>query len=62
MNRVLFARAVGVQEGSREFFVATLNDVLTSDVNADQDLALANRLAQIKAKRYLGSVDDFFLD
>ena len=62
MTRVLFARAVGVQTGDRKLFETGLREVLAADLDAAPELALANRLAQRRARRYLAQIDELFLE
>ena len=61
MNKVLYARLAGAQNGDRAFFEMMLKEVLAADPDAEPRLALANRLAQRRAKRYLEQIDDLFL-
>ena len=61
LTRVLFARFVGIQRADRAFFVAGMQQVLRANPDVAPDLALANRLAQRRARRYLALVDDIFL-
>jgi hypothetical protein len=60
MTRVLFAKTVGVQSGDRTLFESVLKEVVAADVDVEPSLALANRLAQKRAARYLSQLDEFF--
>jgi hypothetical protein len=60
MTRVLYAKSVGVQLGDRAFFEKSMRDIIAADPDAEPTLALANRLAQRRAARYLGQIDEMF--
>jgi hypothetical protein len=62
MIRVLYARAVLTQLGDKAAFAATLEKVIAADPDAEPTAALANRLAQTRARRYLAAASDFFLE
>jgi hypothetical protein len=62
MNRVLFARYVAPQENNRQFFVASMNDVLAADPAVKKNDVLVNQLAQKRARRYLNMINDLFLE
>ncbi len=61
-SKVLYARMVGVQKGDKNFYANGLRDVLAADPNVDPQMALANHIAQARAKVYLEIIDDVFLD
>ncbi len=62
MISVLYAKTALVQLGDKQAYVATLEKVLATDPDADPQMALANRLAQRRAQRYLAAADDLFFE
>ncbi len=61
MTRVIYGRAVGVQTADRKLYVQTMSDVLEVSPDIEPRLALANRLAQRRALRYVKEADALFL-
>jgi hypothetical protein len=62
MIPVLYARTVLTQLGDRAAFQKTLESVVAGNPDIDPTAALANRLAQKRARRYLAAIDDFFVE
>jgi len=61
MSKVLYGRMVGLQKGDKELYVSIMKEVLSLDPDSDPGLALLNRLAQRRARRYLAEADDLFI-
>ncbi len=61
MSKVLYGKMVGLQRGDKELYVSIMKEVLAADPDADPSLALLNRLAQRRARRYLAEADDLFI-
>ena len=61
MSYVLYGRYVGLQTGDKELYVSQMKKVLAANPDVNKDLALANRLAQKRARRYLAEADDLFI-
>lgn len=61
MVPVMHATTLCLQTQDRACFSAKLNEVLARDAAAIPEVALANTLAQKKAKRWLAKIDDLFL-
>jgi len=61
MSYVLYGKMVGLQTGDKALYVSQMKKVLAADPDVNKDLALANRLAQRRAERYLAEADDLFL-
>jgi hypothetical protein len=60
MTDVYYAQYYARQTLNRDLYVSTLTRVLETPAAIEPDLTLANTLAQQKAKKLLGQVDDFF--
>ena len=61
MTKVLYARLVGTQTGDRALFERVLGEVLSVEPDINPRLVLANTLAQLRARRYLAAIDDYFI-
>ena len=60
MTDVYYAQYYAKQTLNRDLFVSTLKHVLETPADVEPDLTLANTLAQRKAKRLLGQINEFF--
>jgi len=61
MNFVLYGKMVGLQTGNKQLYLSEMRKVLKANPDVEKDLALANRLAQRRASRYLAQAEDLFL-
>lgn len=57
---VLYAKYLAVQTQDRALFARKLHAVLAADPDTVPDLALFNRIAQVKARRLLAKEGDYF--
>ena len=61
LTKVLFAKLVMVSMGDKQAFESALNEVMQFDLGKRPDIALVNRVAIQRAKRYQRREDDLFL-
>ncbi len=60
LGRVYYAQYYAVQVQDKQLFISILNEVINTQPLINDDIALLNNIAKIKAAKLLEKVDAFF--